>query len=74
MKYLSPIGVCLTVASNTEQSASKMGDYLIIVGTWRTWSFAWDLLNSDVSWVVQVCLGAGHDCMVRIFLAVCRAL
>ena len=74
MKYLSPSGVCLTVASNTEQSASKIGDHLDIVGTWRTWTFAWDLLNSDISWVGQVRLGASHNCMVWIFLAVRCAL
>ena len=28
MKYLSPIGVCLTVTSNTEQSGAKICEYL----------------------------------------------
>ena len=68
MKYLSPIGVCLTVASNTEQSGEKIDDHLNIVGTWRTWTFARDLLDSDISWVGQVRLGASHNCMVWIFL------
>ena len=74
MKYLSPIGFCLTLASNTEQSGGKISDHIIFVATWRTWAFACDLLTSDIAWVGHVRLGAFPKCMIWIFVAVGRAV
>ena len=73
MKYLSPIGVCLTTASNTEQSRGKIisGPQHIVL-TWGTRAFAWDLLSIDISRVGKVPLGSSHHRMVRVVFAVWR--
>ena len=75
MKYLSPIGVCFTTASNTEQSRVKNYQWTQhIVLTWGTRAFAWDLLSIDISRVGKVPLYPSHHRMVWVVFAVwCRA-
>ena len=71
MKYLSPIGVCFTTASNTEQSRGKIisGPQHIVL-TWGTRAFAWDLLSIDISRVGKVPLDPSHHRMVWVVFAV----
>ena len=79
MKYLSPLGVCFTLASNTEQSAAMIGGYTMYnmhchncnFGlTRRTWTLAWNLLSHDIRWVVHVRLCPSHHRVVWIVFAV----
>ena len=73
MKYLSPIGVCFTTASNTEQSRGKIisGPQHIVL-TWGTRAFARDLLSIDISRVGKVPLDPSHHRMVWVVFAVWR--
>ena len=79
MKYLSPLGVCFTLASNTEQSAAMIGGYTMYNKhchkcnfglTWRTWTLARNLLSLDISWVVNVGLAPSHHRVVWVVFAV----
>ena len=79
MTYLSPLGVCLTLASNTEQSAAMIGGYTMYnmhchncnFGLTRpTWTLAWNLLSHDIRWVVHVRLCPSHHRVVRVIFAV----